>query len=615
MEQYLRGTNDTAGNETLEDRQTRHPEGSRLRLDAGRAGTACLSCRKQKIKCQMRDLQPPCARCKKRGLDCVLDRSIDEVWKRDMEHRVAMLEQALSTASISQPGASSSTPYRGPAPQQLVSSIENPSLFEEQPAPEIAPHDWTIMVDLETSPGTLPGHYVLSTAPGGPPECRYQAMIGRGVVSLENAEKYCATYRNLLDHFVYGIHTRGYNGTTSVVNLATCTVGALYLASPDFDKLYREFFAFSAELSFAKRSTIDDVRALCIGAFWLSDLSWTFVGILVRLSTDLQLQRSIPKALDGDHEHYLRARLYFLVYVCDHHFSIPYGRPPITRECQAVQSARKFLDCEFATEDDARLISQVLRWSLCSNIYDTFGANVERPLSGTQIPQMRRFNIALDTLRAEWADRLDANVFVGNYPQKGASLQYHFAKLYLGSHALRGFPCDLSQRSASGETMEVDELANNAVFSAASILRTVVSDTELQSYLNGLPIYFHTMITFAIVFLLKVSTRRFTSIRLDTQEVQQLLVALVAILKQVTAVMHPRHLLVNITKGIVEVLRKTGLAESPAAVSEPTSSMSSGTSQALPNLIQGDFSFVTDEMFDQAILNDYDMLLGQHHNL
>lgn len=207
----------------------------------------------------------------------------------------------------------------------------------------------TVIVDMETSPGAIPGHYLLFTASSRPSECRRQDNIARGVMTVVDAERYPTAYQSLLDHFLYSILANNHSATNSIASLrkvstglttAICTVGAPYLASPDYDILYKEFVAFSAGLSFAKRSTLDDVRALCIGAFWLGDLSSSLVGIAVRIATESQLHRSFQKALDGDNDHYLRTRLYYLVYVCDHHFSIPYGRPPIARECEVVQNAR-----------------------------------------------------------------------------------------------------------------------------------------------------------------------------------------------------------------------------------------------------------------------------------
>jgi hypothetical protein len=76
------------------------------------------------------------------------------------------------------------------------------------------------------------------------------------------------------------------------------------------------------------------------------------VGAAVRMSPELRLHQSIFKALNGDLTHYLNARLYYLVYVCDHQFSVAFGRPPITREDESSRASSRFLDLEDAVDDE-----------------------------------------------------------------------------------------------------------------------------------------------------------------------------------------------------------------------------------------------------------------------
>ncbi|KAE8414164.1 hypothetical protein BDV36DRAFT_299278 [Aspergillus pseudocaelatus] len=591
--------------------------------DITRKITACVACRKQKIKCHMNESQPPCARCRKKGLPCTVNRSLqmllenDAVWKQNIEQKIQALEAAVSR------NVNNNIPLD--LPQRNEQGLENEpsSVGEEvvegnqQDTTSERPGRWKITIDLESNPGALPGHYLLraNSVPANTPT----DMISRGVISTENALRYFDEYQNRLDHFVYrilGDHSTATLGrireVSPLLTTAICAVGALHLSSSDFEALYKEFVALSAPLSFSRRHTVDDVRALCIGAFWLSDLSWSLVGLTVRITTELQLHKSFSKALQGDRNHYSRARLYLLVYACDHHFSVPYGRPPMTRECEAVRDARKFLDCTYATEDDARLVSQVLRWSICTNMYDTFGSDVDRPLSDADISQVRRFSIALDSLRAEWGDKFKQNAHVGNYPRKGVGIQYHFAKLYLCSHALRGAGSRHAKSRAPDVVLEFEEIANSAVLSAVSILRAVISDPEIQSYLNGLPTYFDIMIAFAVVFLLKVSTRFSATVHLDNQETQRLMLSLVTVLKGVTASMHPHHLLVSITKGIDDLLQRSRMAPS-AAQAVPMDLLQQEPQQIIydrktPHV---DFGLENDGLFDQYLMSEFDFLSEQ----
>ena len=58
--------------------------GDRRPIDISRKITACVACRKQKIKCHMPDGAIPCTRCKKRGLSCVVNRSLQMLLEGDV---------------------------------------------------------------------------------------------------------------------------------------------------------------------------------------------------------------------------------------------------------------------------------------------------------------------------------------------------------------------------------------------------------------------------------------------------------------------------------------------------------------------------------------------------
>jgi hypothetical protein len=71
---------------------------------------------------------------------------------------------------------------------------------------------------------------------------------------------------------------------------------------------------------------------------------------------------------------------------------------------------------------------------------------------------------------------------------------------------------------------------------------------------NYLRQYHHVMICYAVVFLLKVSTKYTSYVRVDTAEIKSLITELVAVLKKVTLNMHPRHVLKSISKGVEKLL-------------------------------------------------------------
>lgn len=288
-------------------------------------------------------------------------------------------------------------------------------------------------------------------------------------------------------------------------------------------------------------------------------------GAAVRIASDLKLHHGIYRALNGDRNGYLQARLYYLVYVCDHHFSVAYGRPPMSRERLIVDSAARFLETELTTEDDTRLISQVKIWAITGQVFDTCGVDVDTPIPLQCVPQLRRYSIELDIWYADWNETFRPNRNVGNYPQKGVGMHWNFAKLYLCSHAFRGV--STAQERSRPLPPELEEIANTGVLSAMSILNVIVSDDEMRSFLHGLPLYFDTMIAFAVVFLLRVATRYANTIRIDTDKILLLVSQTVAALNEITHHMHPQHLLVAIAEGLQKLLWKC--QEQPHVTQEP----------------------------------------------
>ena len=279
----------------------------------------------------------------------------------------------------------------------------------------------------------------------------------------------------------------------------------------------------------------------------------------------------------------------------------------MTRHDDAIRAATQFLETANAVEDDARLISQVQFWAVGGNIYESFGVDVDRPLDLQMIEPLRRHAIKLDKIRADWTERFSYNQYVGNYPRKGVGMHYHFAKLYLYSLAFRGI--GRPGFKAPEVALDIDELANAALLSATSIVRAVVTDSEIQSFLNGLPTYFDVMIAFAVVFVLKVSTKYAHFVRVDTSEIRSLVAQLVEVLKLVTSSMHPRHLLVSVAKGCEKLLDTCATPEMQGPVpanahvtmSQPTfeeglyDMSSAWNGQSFDNFFMGEFDFLSNQ--------------------
>ena len=263
---------------------------------------------------------------------------------------------------------------------------------------------------------------------------------------------------------------------------------------------------------FDRTHTLEDVRALCIAAFWLPDLSWKLSGHCVRMATELNLHQAFFKAF---YSHKLtpserslaleRARLWYLLYVLDHHFSIAYGRPPAISEMQAIKETDLFLSSPDCTPSDRRVISQVTLFVILTRAYTEFGLETERPLSDsdTTLHIHARFIDDLNRWRSTFRHALTIDTHVGDYPAIGVDLHYHFASMMLNSLALRG----RSLPSLSALPTPLRPLALHALESAHRILAIVLEEPDIQRSLVGVPLYLHSVIAFAVVFLIKMSSR------------------------------------------------------------------------------------------------------------
>lgn len=111
-------------------------------------------------------------------------------------------------------------------------------------------------------------------------------LVTRGIVSIREADDLFNMYHDQLDHYVYRIipnHSTlaSVRKGSPLLTAAICTVSSLHHRSlrPLFNNCYKEFVRLCAINAFSRRNTLDDIRALCIGAFWLDEISWILVGI------------------------------------------------------------------------------------------------------------------------------------------------------------------------------------------------------------------------------------------------------------------------------------------------------------------------------------------------
>lgn len=294
--------------------------------------------------------------------------------------------------------------------------------------------------------------------------------------------------------------------------------------------------------------------------------------------------------MEGDREHYLRARLWYMLYVCDKHFSIAYGRPPMIAESLQIRDHEVFLQSPFADALDRRILSQVALMQILTRIYDRFvegskGSPQENTASVMladeegDFDDLRAFNGEIDRWRMLWHARQENNPFIGSFPPKGIILYSYFAKLQLNSLAIRGVSLSNGQLSTQRK-----EFVNLAISAAASILTFVLEEEDMRRALVGTPLYVHTMIAFASAFLMKGTTMwgRVMGLNIEAGYVVDLLERVVSLLR--TSVTSDRHVLHHIAFGLEKMLAKlsttSGVATThgsrPAALSTANSGRENG---------------------------------------
>ncbi|KAJ6130867.1 hypothetical protein N7512_003647 [Penicillium capsulatum] len=247
--------------------------------------------------------------------------------------------------------------------------------------------------------------------------------------------------------------------SSQLLTATILTVTALHIPSSAkiFDDCYNEFLNLISSSMFSKYHSVDDVRGLCIAAFWLSDGT----------------------------------------YVCDHHFSIAYGRPPMISESLQIREHETFLELPLADALDFRILSQVNLFQILTRVHDCFAErrlphqDTSRALlSERNFPQMRSFNLEIDQWRILWHSRQKLNEYIGSFPPKGIILYSYFAKFQLNSFAVRGV-------NLSGGVLSTErkEFANMAVSAAASSLTFVLEEEDLRRALVGTPLYVPSFLT------------------------------------------------------------------------------------------------------------------------
>ena len=102
----------------------------------------------------------------------------------------------------------------------------------------------------------------------------YQQIL----LASPKAEEHFAFYHKHLDPLIHYVLAEGENffsmrSRSELLTTAICTVAAYCAGTTDYSEWLELFKRFVTNKTFSKQHAFDDVRALCIGSLWLSDMA------------------------------------------------------------------------------------------------------------------------------------------------------------------------------------------------------------------------------------------------------------------------------------------------------------------------------------------------------
>jgi hypothetical protein len=147
---------------------------------------------------------------------------------------------------------------------------------------------WQMRLDPDSGPATIPATCVeeVTVNDSAMATTNRQDCISQGLLTTMQAETLFDIYAYRLDHFLYRIlgespSLQQIRSSSPLLTAAICAVGALHSQELGFlfERCQKAFLNHCASLLFSKASNVDDVRGLCIGAFWLHEVSMQLVGL------------------------------------------------------------------------------------------------------------------------------------------------------------------------------------------------------------------------------------------------------------------------------------------------------------------------------------------------
>lgn len=351
---------------------------------------------------------PPCQRCKERGLSCRLNKSLQTLMSEDSKWKAAVTKDVTSLYSVVEEIVRT---LQLPALPQMLTSTQDPAIFFDQEeqnddddqsidnSPKVTPvadnlshvpieslYQITGMRSLRTSENITEDQSRICK------QLRDTDFIARGILKQEDAEHLAQYYLSKLDPYIWHIcpdykDLESFRRRSPTLTACILTVAALH--DTKLGHLYsicsKEFRRLVSNAMFERKIDMEYLRALVLGSYWLSDISWTLSGYAIRRASEFHLrqyyheivesvkspgnvdQTKLVEAIDG-------IRVLYLLYICDHHLSILYGRSSIMRDNESyITGWEAYLACSLSTDADRRIAGQICLMYLMNQVRESLG--------------------------------------------------------------------------------------------------------------------------------------------------------------------------------------------------------------------------------------------------
>ena len=403
-------------------------------------------------------------------------------------------------------------------------------------------------------------------------------LIGKGVVSVEEAEALVKLYFEYLDPVMFGLvgahkNLQGLRDASPALLAAVCTVAAMHHLdySGLYEQCYREYRHLVSTSVFENLDT-EHIRGLVVGSYWLPGASRILLCEAVRRAGDVRLHRAVFKALAAPRqkapadnlaedpvvqEPRDRVRLWYTMFMCDQHQSTLNNRDGLLPlDAEILQRRAEYAGSMGKTTHDLRLVSQCSLLLIMNRIKRSFGSETLDPLPVSHTASILAFMNEIEG----WITAFEAKISTFYPPlflacpltwpepppetepfhKQAMPLHYSFARLYLGHFVFRG----LCGAPLPTEFITVGRMAYDAAVTIYYLIRSF-------GVLDGLwktPAYLHIMISFAGHLLMEVCLNYREQLKVQVEREYQLLESVVMSIYELR--LNPQHPLKRIGAGL-----------------------------------------------------------------